>query len=292
MPMPTPLPLVTRREIVREYRPDDTVTVDSGIRALRAKSALSAGLSFVARGAGGELGGRVHLYSALNRDAARAARRGDLHSADRISKAASRLEKSPEATQLINALSKRSAGGLTENVGAIVVGAAALAAGTAVPAGAPGIAGAAGLAQALSTPALTDYVAKLQRSMARARKELNLGNVPTILNGRISAVDESVGLLKLHGSLAVTVPRAMLDDAGVYEVGNAVSAMWELLPGGRTLLTVEPAVEAPETNELGEPLVDIHGTPWGSVLSQGDADALRVTGEPTISIPAGVPDVE
>jgi hypothetical protein len=67
--------------------------------------------------------------------------------------------------------------------------------------------------------------------------------------------------------------------------------MWELLPGGRTLLTVEPAIDAPDVNDLGEPLVDLYGTPWGQVLTAGDADALEVTGAPTVTIPEGTPEV-
>lgn len=267
--MPIALPLVTRREIVREYRPDETVTVDSGVRALRSKKALSFGLSIPTRGPGGELGGRVHLYSALNRDAARAARRGDIASAVRIGKAAARLEASPEAKHI----------------------AAALAGGAAGDEGSTALAGAAGLARALSSPALTPYVVSLQREIARARMDLNLAVSSTVLSGHIASLDSHVSVLHLHGALPFSVPTTMLEAAQLRDVGAAVSAMWELLPGGRTLLTVEPAIDAPEVNDLGEPLVDLYGTPWGQVLTAGDADALQVTGTPTVTIPEGIPDV-
>ncbi|MFI5004738.1 MAG: hypothetical protein ACHQE6_06965 [Solirubrobacterales bacterium] len=267
--MPTALPLVTRREIVREYRPDETVTVDSGIRALRSKKALSLGLSIPTRGPGGELGGRVHLYSALNRDAARAARRGDTKSAVRIGKAAARLETSPEAKHIAAALASSAAGrdGLTA------------------------LSGAAGLARALSSPALTPYVVSLQRGIARARRDLNLTGGSTVLNGRIASLDSSVAVLELRGALPFSVPKTMLEAAQLRAVGAPVSAMWELLPGGRTLLTVEPAIDGPDVNDLGEPLVDLYGTPWGQVLTAEDADMLNVTGAPTVTIPEGIPEV-
>ena len=240
--MPIPLPLITRREIVREYRPDETVTVDSGIRALRSKKALSLGLSIPTRGPSGELGGRVHLYSALNRDAARAARRGDAKSAVRIGKAAARLETSPEAKHIAAALASSAAGrdGLTA------------------------LSGVAGLARALSSPALTPYIVSLQRGIARARRDLNLTGGSTVLNGRIASLDSSVAVLELRGALPFSVPTTMLEAAQLRAVGAPVSAMWELLPGGRTLLTVEPAIDAPDVNDLGEPLVQPLRDPVGT----------------------------
>lgn len=268
--MPISLPLVTRREIVREYRPDETVTVDSGVRALRSKKALSFGLSIPTRGPGGELGGRIHLYSALNRDAARAARRGDIEAAVRIGKAAAGLETSPEVKHIAKVL----AGGANGDKGLTA------------------LTGAAGLARALSSPALTPYVVILQRDTARARRALNLAVGSTVLNGHIASLDSYVAVLTLHGALPFSVPTTMLDAVQLRDVGAPVSAMWELLPGGRTLLTVEPAIDVPDVNDLDEPLVDLYGTPWGQVLTAEDADALEVTGAPTVTIPEGIPEVE
>lgn len=67
--------------------------------------------------------------------------------------------------------------------------------------------------------------------------------------------------------------------------------MWEVLPGGRTLITIEPAVDNPELGTTGEPLADIYGTPWGRILNESDGVALKVTGTPTVAIPEGIPDV-
>ncbi len=55
---------------------------------------------------------------------------------------------------------------------------------------------------------------------------------------------------------------------------------------------VDPAIEMSDVNELGEPLVDVYGTPWGQVLSGVNPDVLAVSGTVTVRIPAGIPDVE
>lgn len=47
-----------------------------------------------------------------------------------------------------------------------------------------------------------------------------------------------------------------------------------------------------EAARAGKPLVDIYGTPLGEVLAGVDPEVLRVSGPPTIEIPAGLPDIE
>ncbi|HMJ34780.1 MAG TPA: hypothetical protein VK501_12780 [Baekduia sp.] len=265
--MPAALPLVTRLEIVRDFRLDETATIDNGIRALKDKHALSPGLSFTTRGAAGRLGGRVHLYSALNRDAARAARRKDLVTAARLAKAAARLDASPEAKKIAVALS--------------------------TIAGAGGVNSAAELARLLAAPQLSEEVIGLQRKLARARRGLDAETTPAQFSGRIVALSDVAATIELQGLPSpVPVPAVAVRAAGIGSVGSAVIASWEILAGGRTMLSVEPAIEMPDVNELGEPLLDVHGTPWGQVLSGVDPDVLAVSGTPTVRIPAGVHDVE
>jgi hypothetical protein len=264
--MPSPLPLITRREIVREYRPDGKVTVDSAIRTLRSKKALSSGFSIPTRGVGGALDGRVYLYSALNRDAARAIRHGDTKTAVRIGKAAAKHERSPAAKHV----------------------AAALAADSASLAAAAGLGGTAALASALSAPALTAWVADLQKMMSTVRYDMKLTADSTVLNGRIASFVPSGAILNFRDALPFTVPTAILDAAQLNSIGAPVSAMWEILPEGRSLLTVEPAIDTPDVEDSH---FDIHGTPWGQVLTGDDRDALEVTGTPSVTIPRGIPDV-
>ncbi len=261
--MPIELPLVTRREIAREYRPESAVTEASAIRGLRAKQVLSDGLSVEMRSVGGRLGGRLHVYSALNRDAARALRRHDLKLAVRLGKAAAALEQSPEMLRLASALAVGGAVGST-----------------------------AALARALSVPSVAKDVALLQRKHIEARTQIAQTLAPTVLAGRIAGLDATTVILKFpHHASPLTLPRLVADEAGVAALGAAVSAMWEILSGGRTLITIEPAVDNPELSDIDEPLADVYGTPWGRILSEADGLGLGVTGNATVMIPVGIPDV-
>ncbi len=262
--MPIELPLVTRREIVREYRPESAVTEASAIRGLRAKHVLSDGLTVEMRGVGGRLGGRLHVsYRALNRDAARALRRHDLKLAVQLGKAAAALERSPEMRRLHSALA---AGGAVDSTAA--------------------------LARALSVPSVAKDVALLQRKHIEARTQIAKTLAPIVLAGRIAGLDATTVVLKFpHHASPLTLPRLVADEAGVAALGAAVSAMWEVLSGGRTLITIEPAVDNPELSAIEEPLADIYGTPWGRILSEADGVALGVTGSATVAIPDGIPDV-
>ncbi|MFT4034960.1 MAG: hypothetical protein QM679_05240 [Patulibacter sp.] len=44
--------------------------------------------------------------------------------------------------------------------------------------------------------------------------------------------------------------------------------------------------------KAGATPVDVYGTPWGSVLTGVDPDALVVTGKPSIELPDGIPNIE
>jgi hypothetical protein len=261
--MPIELPLVTRREIVREYRTASEVTEASAIRRLRAKHALSDGLTVEMRGTAGRLGGRLHFYSALNRDAARALRRHDTKLAVRLGKAAGSLERAPAMHKLVAALA---------TVGPVHT--------------------TAGLARALSAPAMAQDVASLERDYIKTRSQLAKAFAPTVLAGHVAGLDDATAFLKFphHGS-TLPMPRLLIDEAGVAQLGAAVSAIWEMLPGGRTLITIEAAVDNPELTADDEPLADIYGSPWGRILSEADSAALAVVGTPTIAIPDGIPDV-
>ena len=262
--MPVALPFVTRSDIAREYRPDGTVSDASAIRSLRVKHSLSDGISVFARRGAGRLGGRLHVYSALNREAARAARRGDAALAVRIAKAARALEATAQAGRLTSVLIEAMAAS-----------------------------GRVDLARVLSRPDLLADITELQRRQADALRQLGV-IAPATFTGYVARIDGAQAWLDLAGVTApVLIPRVLLEQAGVGSIGSAVAASWEILAGGRTLMTVERALDtAPAGSGDGEALVDVYGTPWGSVLSEADADMLRVTGRPTIAIPAGIPDVE
>lgn len=259
--MPVAVPFVTRREIARDYRPDATVSDESAIRSLRSKHSLSDGISVAARGGSGKLGGRLHVYSALNREAARAARQNNHALAVRIAKAARTLETTSQAKRLTSALVEAMA-----------------------------LSGSVDLARVLSRVELLPDITALQRQQTEVLKKLNV-TAPAMFTGYVVRLTLAEAWLSLGGLTApVAIPRVMLDEVGVGEVGSAIAASWEILAGGRTLMTVEPALDA-AVNADGASLVDMYGTPWGRVLTEAD-ELLHITGTPTITIPAGVPDVE
>jgi hypothetical protein len=205
----------------------------------------------------------LHIYSALNRDAVRAFRRRDIKLAVLLGKAAGRLEHAPEMRKLVVALAPLGPFDTT-----------------------------AALARALSAPAVAQDLAALERYYIETRSQLAKTVVPTVLAGRVAGLDDATAFLRFphHGS-TLPMPRRVVYEAGVAQLGAAVSAFWEVLPGGRTLITIEAAVDNPELTAENEPLTDIYGSPWGRILSEADSDALAVVGNPTVVIPDGIPDV-
>lgn len=87
------LPLVTIAEIAAGYRPGGGVTAKAVLRRLREREFVSEGVTEHPRGVDGRVAGAWHVYSALNLDAARAARRHDEAGAKAIAQAASRIER-------------------------------------------------------------------------------------------------------------------------------------------------------------------------------------------------------
>jgi hypothetical protein len=259
--MPFELPLVTRREIARELRLERDVSDASALRNLKNKGALSAGVDVSVRGPSGRVHGRLHLYSALNRDAARAVRHGQAAIALKLCRAATAVERSAEMRRVTTAL-----------------------------AGIGSIGSTAELARALSTPAITKDVVALQAKQARARTRFAKALAPVVLAGRVSSLDAVTAALALSGAARpLVLPRVTLDRAGLGQMGAAASATWEVLPDGRTLMSVEPAVDSPDLTDTGAPLADVYGTPWGRIVT--NPDAVNIIGPPTVKIPDGIPDV-
>jgi hypothetical protein len=258
--MPVALPVVTRREIARELQLGEEISEPSALRRLKSQHALSPGLAVVRRGPGGKVEGRLHLYSALNRDAARALRHGRPDVAGKLVRAAVKVEQSPHLKRVVASLAE---GGSIDTTAQLV--------------------------KALSAPELLDDVSVLEdrTAKARARYEAVLGTV--MLAGRIADLTPDRARVRFLDQMdLVTLPRAAVEDAGVAAVGSAVCAVWEYVHG-RTVLSVEPALDVPGRASTGEPLADVYGTPWGAIAVA--PEMLNATGRATISIPAGIPDV-
>jgi hypothetical protein len=100
------LPLVTAAEIAAEYRPGGDATVKATLRRLRERELISAGVADHPRGAAGRVAGAWHVYSALNLDAARAARGHDEAAAKTIAKTAARIESHRATVEFVRRLSE------------------------------------------------------------------------------------------------------------------------------------------------------------------------------------------
>lgn len=95
-------PFVTRDTVLSVLRPGD-VTTERPFRTLRHRDAASAGLPVTMR-VRGQVVGRLHLYSALNGDAARAYRLREVGLAKDLAARATEIEQSPEASLIHRAV--------------------------------------------------------------------------------------------------------------------------------------------------------------------------------------------
>lgn len=100
-------PLVSRREILRALRLG-APTTDAPFHRLRSQDLASPGWSVAIRRRDGRVAGRIHVYSALNVDAARSVRRRRSDVARRLAARASELERSPAASTVRDAIAKAS----------------------------------------------------------------------------------------------------------------------------------------------------------------------------------------
>src|SRR5437763_9915061 len=100
-------PLVSRREILRALRLG-APTTDAPFHRLRSKDLASPGWSLPIRRHDGRVAGRLHVYSALNVDAARAVRRRRPEAARLLAGLATELERSGAANVLRDAITKAS----------------------------------------------------------------------------------------------------------------------------------------------------------------------------------------
>jgi hypothetical protein len=107
-------------------------------------------------------------------------------------------------------------------------------------------------------------VTRLQCKLALARRALDVDTTPAQFSGHIVALSDVAATVELQRLPSpVPVPAVTVRAAGIGSTGSAVIVSLEILAGGRTMLSVEPAIEMPDANEFGEPLLDVYGTPWG-----------------------------
>jgi hypothetical protein len=98
-------PFVPKWSIVGSYRPGYDEHREGVFKILRQKGLVSAGVPRpLQRRGSGKLAGQVRLYCVLNQDAARLARHGLNSEAERLVKRAAEIERSKDATLIIDAV--------------------------------------------------------------------------------------------------------------------------------------------------------------------------------------------
>lgn len=100
-------PLVNRREILRTLKLGSPTT-DAPFHRMRSQGLASPGWSLAIRRTDGRVAGRLHIYSALNVDAARAVRRDRPDVARRLAACGAELERSTAASIIRAAIVKAS----------------------------------------------------------------------------------------------------------------------------------------------------------------------------------------
>src|SRR5262245_9655865 len=100
----TTWPVADRNRVVHAFKPGEPSTVEGPFRTLRTHQWATSGVR-VTRRAGGRLSGQMTIFSSLNVEAARLARRGVHDAAQRLARAAEELEAGPEFGRLRTMLS-------------------------------------------------------------------------------------------------------------------------------------------------------------------------------------------
>lgn len=256
------LPLTSGEDIVAEYRPGQEVTARAVLRTLKSKGFLSQGLTVSRRDEGGQWGGKITLYCALNRDAARLARAKEEAEAQAIAKRAAAIERLRSTKKLAQVFASR--GGGKTHLAQV-------------------------LAQAVhedqsTRQALNEVVSKIALAGSRQAAE---HVIPSFL-GKV---------VKLHGGLAdvelkpegehVTFARDVLAAQNLAFIGAAIAFRWEELGPGLTMVAAEPALEVdPEVDsDFGEHYP--FRRPLGETRDLSLAKAL-LAAPPTLTRPSGV----
>jgi hypothetical protein len=247
-------PFLTRDSVVAVLRPGELVS-EAPFRTLRKHGAASPGFAVTMRSAGGQVLGRLSLYSALNADAARAFRLHDTNLARALAERAEDLERSTAAQRVSEAvhrvasrmpvdptsadapvelrryiaLRRKSGGDPLDRTRTAREWLAT---------------SAAWLSDGEERQDLMDAVTQLDRAASEARADLIPQRPPSVTTffGVVRRMDAIAA--EIEGDTGIVlVPREDLERRGLAVLDQAVSLLQEALPGGGSYLLPMPAVE-------------------------------------------------
>ncbi|MCW3817722.1 hypothetical protein ONA91_25035 [Micromonospora sp. DR5-3] len=210
-------PVVDRTRVVHAFKPGEPAAVEGPFRTLRAHEWATAGVR-VTRRSGKRLGGQMTIFSSLNVEAARLARRGVRDAAGRLARAAEELESGPEFMRLQTMLADMPA----HDAESVVAGT--------LPDNAP--------------TALADVVKELARRTEELRGgESALATLVETIAGRITEVHEGYVLLVLVSGPTTIVPRWMAVAARRDKVGQLLALVMDKLDAASAVVEALPAID-------------------------------------------------
>lgn len=294
-------PFVTRDAILAVLRPGEA-TSDHPFRTLRGHAAASPGRTVVLRVARGQVLGRLHLYSSLNADAARAYRRHDRQGAQALAARAAELELCPEADVIHRAIAGVAArmplDPLSEDAPASLRRYVELRRRWSLESLDRARLAREWLAHSIAWTTtnwdeLVEAVIELDRRAEEARSDIlgETSSVSTFL-GVVRRMDPTAAEIEAASGEVILLPRDELDRQGLAVLGQPVSLLREALPGGGSYVLAVPAVgldsPASETEDVWQTGPPAPDDVQVRHLTERDSTWLKRTlaGEPT-AVPAG-----
>lgn len=303
---------MTREAVLAVLRPGELVT-ERPFRTLRERGAASDGLSVPVRTPGGQVLGRLQLYSSLNADAARAYRLRLFDEAQELAERAAAIEQSSPAQLIRQAVISAARSLSIDRLSAqpppslqrylhrrgrstlrgldregltrewLSRSDAWLVAGSA------------------DRGVLAEAAMELDREACRARKDVLGEDVATTSTfyGVVRRMDATAAEIEGGSSQTLLTPREDLERQGLAVLGQPVAVLREVLPGGGSYSMPMPAMALEEESFADVPspwdsdfeVVD-DGSVWGmSALNGRDADWLEreLAREPNALLVAPLP---
>ena len=263
-------PFVTRESILRTLRPMQ-VTTERPFATLRRSRAASDGLRVLLRTHGGQLAGRVQIYSSLNTDAARAFRRSNIELAQELARHAGQLERSKPAARLRQAVADSAAhlplDARSDDAPPALRRYVEMRRRTSLddPNHTAFIAEWVAQSEVWLTTnydALVDAVVELDRGAAEVRADLVAREEPSASTffGTVARMDALHAEIDGTNEQSMLISRDQLERAGLAVIGQPVAVLEEILAGGRysrvmpavALDTDTPDRSSPYAEELPE----------------------------------------
>jgi|ERR1035437_2395369 hypothetical protein len=219
-------PVVSGAEVVLAYSPTASLGAVRGrLQYLRHRRAISPGIQRLVRGQHGRVRGTIHVYSDLNREAARTLRRGDTWHAQALAERAASLEAEPSFVALVEELAAAAASARAA-VASINQAPwrelqALIAAGDVIREQA-----------LLASGALVEARGSLKILAAQVRGTVEA--ITQVMGTQLAAIRTIQGI--------VSFPVAQLQALGLDRVGSAVSVEWEALDSGAEVVTASGAL--------------------------------------------------